>query len=255
MFTKLKIWIRKRAAHALRWLAYDLSLSGVWQAKGDSYDILHFARINAALSTARYYERNANTAQCFANAFDLLAFCVAESKSCSQKIAAAGSKPLFLEFGVHRCRTINHIATLLPEHTVHGFDVFTGLPEDWRTGFDKGLFAVDRLPEVRQNIQLVKGLFSETLPDFVAKMPDSKVALLHVDCDLYSSSVDVFNYLAPLLLPGSIICFDEYWNYPGWAMHEFKAWQEHVRRHRVNFRYIGFVPSGQQVAVRIDGIG
>ncbi len=238
-------------AHALRGLAYDLAQSSVWQAKEDSYDILHFARINAAASSARYYEKNALKARYFGSGYELLTYCVSECRACAQAISAEGKSPLFLEFGVHRGGTINHLASLLPEETIYGFDVFTGLPEDWRTGFTKGLFAVSKLPNVRSNVELVTGLFSESLPPFLAARPHAKVALLHVDCDLYSSTVDIFQNLSPMLAPGTIVCFDEYWNYPGWRMHEFKAWHEWVERHKVTYEYIGFVPSGQQTAVRI----
>ncbi len=254
MFDKFKKDLRRYLAQALRGLAHDLSQSSVWQARGDSYDILHFARMRAAASSARYFETHASKALIFEGAYQLLEFCVSECKSHAQAISAEGKSPLFLEFGVHRGGTINHLASLLPGETVYGFDVFTGLPEDWRTGFTKGLFAVSKLPEVRPNVELVKGLFSESLPPFLAARPKAKVALLHVDCDLYSSTVDIFQNLAPMLTAGTIICFDEYWNYPGWRMHEFKAWREWVGKHHVTYEYIGFVPASQQMAVRILNI-
>jgi hypothetical protein len=31
------------------------------------------------------------------------------------------------------------------------------------------------------------------------------------------------------LASGSVIVFDEYFNYPGWKVHEFKAFQDDVR--------------------------
>ncbi len=251
MFEQFQHNLRRRVVHALRGVARDLSQSAVWRATEDSYDILHFARMRAASSSARHYEKHALKAQIFKDGDELLTFCVSECKGCSEQIAAQGRQPLFLEFGVHRGRTVNHLASHLPGETVHGFDVFTGLPEDWRTGFTKGLFAVEQLPEVRPNVELIKGLFCDTLPTFLATRPNAMVALLHVDCDLYSSTVDVFESLGPLLVPGSIVCFDEYWNYPGWRMHEFKAWREWVGKCHATYEYIGFVPSRQQMAVRI----
>jgi hypothetical protein len=43
--------------------------------------------------------------------------------------------------------------------------------------------------------------------------------------------------------------FDEYWNYPGWQQHEFRAWQEE----KIPYEYIGYVHGGnyQPVAVRV----
>ena len=40
------------------------------------------------------------------------------------------------------------------------------------------------------------------------------------------------------LQPGSIIVFDEYFNYANWERHEFKAWQEFVTKYGVNHEYL-----------------
>ena len=49
---------------------------------------------------------------------------------------------LALEFGVATGSTLKIIAdTVAGDRTVAGFDVFTGLPETWRTGFPAGEFA------------------------------------------------------------------------------------------------------------------
>jgi len=54
------------------------------------------------------------------------------------------------------------------------------------------------------------------------------------------------------LQPGTIIVFDEYFNYPNWERHEFKAWKEFVTRHGVTYEYLAF--ARQQVALRILSI-
>jgi hypothetical protein len=158
---------------------------------------------------------------------------------------------LVMEFGVATGRTINHLAELLPHRDVFGFDWFQGLPEAWRPGFGRGRFA-QQLPSIRPNVRLVEGLFEETLPDFLASHP-GPVALMHIDCDLYSSTRVVFNELAERIVVGTTIVFDEYFNYPGWQQHEFKAFQEFVARHRRSYEYLGFVPTNQQVCLRITG--
>jgi hypothetical protein len=48
--------------------------------------------------------------------------------------------------------------------------------------------------------------------------------------------------------------FDEYFNYPGWQQHEFKAWQEFVAASGLSYEYLGLVRNNQQVAVRITSI-
>jgi hypothetical protein len=53
---------------------------------------------------------------------------------------------------------------------------------------------------------------------------------------------------------GTIIIFDEYFNYPGWEVGEFKAFAEFVAEKNVSYRYIAYVPNHQQVAVVIERI-
>jgi hypothetical protein len=98
----------------------------------------------------------------------------------------------------------------------------------------------------------VVGWFDQTLPGFKAnKIKNEPIALLHVDCDLYSSTVTILNNLKENIVPGTVIVFDEYMNYPGWQRDEFKAWQEHCRMYGVKYEYIGRVSRHQKVAVRV----
>lgn len=161
---------------------------------------------------------------------------------------------LYLEFGVYSGKTINHAAKLKPDHQMYGFDSFEGLPDTWRTGFYKEKFATDIIPEVRENVELVIGWFDETLPDFVAQHTEP-CAYIHVDCDLYSSTKTVFKYLKDRIIPGTVIVFDEYFNYPSWEEHEFKAFQEFVHENSIEYEYIGYIPDWEQVAVRIKSVG
>lgn len=155
-----------------------------------------------------------------------------------------------LEFGVATGRTLNQFAHWLPHKTIYGFDGFDGLPEDWTSRMRKGFFARDHWPRVRKNCELVVGWFNETLPGFVEKHPEP-VALLHVDCDLYSSTVTILNNLKNNIVPGTVIIFDEYINYPGWQLDEFRAWQEHCKMYGVEYEYIGRVSKHQKVAVKV----
>jgi len=156
---------------------------------------------------------------------------------------------MVLEFGVFSGASINHLAGLTAR-TVHGFDSFEGLPEDWRPDFQKGSFKRDGLPEVRSNVRLHVGWFDTTLPAFVGKNA-AAVAFLHVDCDLYSSTKTIFQWLADRIVPGTVIVFDEYFNYAGWRNHEYKAFKEFIADSGLNYNYIGVVPSHQQAAIQI----
>jgi len=162
------------------------------------------------------------------------------------------SRGTVLEFGVATGRTLNQFAHWLPKKPIHGFDGFVGLPEDWTSRMRKGFFARSNLPRVRKNCQLWVGWFNETLPGFKEKVQLTRpIALLHVDCDLYSSTVTILNELKDNIVPGTVIIFDEYLNYPGWQLDEFKAWQEHCKMYGIKYEYIGRVSKHQKVAVRV----
>jgi hypothetical protein len=160
----------------------------------------------------------------------------------------------YLEFGVFTGGTIRFIARQVGSRTVHGFDSFAGLPEAW-SGFSLGVKAFDlagRLPRVPGNVRLHQGYFEDSLPKWLADHA-GPVAFIHLDCDLYSSTKTIFALLASRLTRGTIILFDEYFNYPNWENHEFKAFQEFVGAHGVKYTYLAF--ARQQVVVRIDEIG
>jgi hypothetical protein len=156
---------------------------------------------------------------------------------------------LLCEFGVFQGSTINHVAGLTSK-TIFGFDSFEGLPEAWDQGLARGHFAVARLPEVRSNVQLIKGWFNETIPPFLTKHPGG-VGFLHVDCDLYSSTKTIFDLLDCRLAPGAVIVFDEYFNFPNWEEGEHKAFQEFLTRTNLACDFIGYNCKGQQVAARL----
>ena len=159
----------------------------------------------------------------------------------------------YMEFGVFTGGTIRFMAKRAPGRTFHGFDSFEGLPEDWG-GFSLGAAAFNvkgRRPKVPANVRLYGGWFDRSLPKWLEDN-DGPVAFMHVDCDLYSSTKTIFELLAPRLQPGSIVLFDEYFNYPNWRQHEFKAFREFVEAHRVKYEYLAY--ARQQVTVRIVSI-
>jgi hypothetical protein len=156
---------------------------------------------------------------------------------------------LVLEFGVATGRSIRHWAQMFPTRDIYGFDGFEGIYEDWN-GMRAGHFARpgQKPPPVPANVKLVVGRFDQTLPGWCETHP-GPASLIHIDCDLYSATCDVFEHLRTRIQTGTIIVFDEYWNYPDWQQHEFRAWQEQ----QIPYEYIGYVHGGnyQPVAVRV----
>jgi hypothetical protein len=131
------------------------------------------------------------------------------------------------EFGVYTGYSLNIIANHMP---VIGFDSFEGLPEDWRPGFPKGKFSEGWAKHHLRGVQhispgrqmLVPGWFEDTAPSF----PFPPLGLVHIDCDLYSSTVTALDAVTPYIEFGTIIVFDEYHSYPGAEDHEEKAFIE-----------------------------
>lgn len=149
-------------------------------------------------------------------------------ETCVRKALTHDPKGLFLEFGVFKGRTINQIAGLIADKgaSVHGFDSFEGLPEDWNATGLKGAFsAKGKLPEVRGNVRLHAGWFDNSLPPFLSAH-QGPVSFLHIDSDLYTSARTVLTATRNRLHRGSVILFDEFFNYPGYEAHEFKAFAE-----------------------------
>jgi hypothetical protein len=198
-------------------------------------------QMNALISTTEYVETHLSNITSFAGRFDLLHYALKE----------VTLKGLHLEFGVHRAASINFLAKRI-DTTIHGFDSFEGLPEFWRDGFIKNHFAVNRLPKVHSNVMLYQGWFDNTLPNFLKNLSEKEVvAFLHIDSDLYSSAKTIFDQLSSRITSGTVILFDEYFNYPHWKNGEYKAFQEFIQNKGLSYQYIGFNRFGEQVAVII----
>ena len=106
------------------------------------------------------------------------------------------------------------------------------------------------LPKVRSNVTLVKGWFDQTLPEYCKKYLGKKpVRFVHIDSDTYEASAIVLKQIEKYLRPGLLILFDELIGYPNWRNGEFRAWQEVSKKHKIQFRYLGF--SSEQALIEI----
>jgi predicted O-methyltransferase YrrM len=158
---------------------------------------------------------------------------------------------LYCEFGVYQGYTLNYIQSNATQ-TIHGFDSFKGLPEFWIDGFDKNAFELPQTPQFAGDVQIHEGYYEDSLPTFVAKHQEA-FAFLHIDCDLYSSTKTIFDLCKDRIVPGTVISFDEYFNYPGWQNGEYKAFQEFVKSNGLKYEYITYNALHLQVAIRIIG--
>ncbi|GAA4866822.1 class I SAM-dependent methyltransferase [Luteimonas vadosa] len=162
----------------------------------------------------------------------------------------APAEGLTLECGVYFGRSLDIIARHVPDE-VHGFDSFQGLPEAWTEHEGAGAYTTaGRLPAVPGHVRLHAGWFEETLPAFLQAHP-GPIGLLHVDCDLYSSTRTVLELAAPRLQAGSIVVFDDLLAFPGYERHELRAFQEHCQATGMRWEIVAACLLGREVAFRV----
>ncbi len=131
--------------------------------------------------------------------------------------------------------------------SIIGFDAFGEFPDadmvksdakfvkEWNEGF-RGEFLTD--DDIRaslkhkgiKNVELVKGNISDTLPRYVEDNPHLRIALLHLDVDVYEPSKVGLEALFDRVVPGGVICFDDYGVIEGEtkAVDEFFLGKKHI---------------------------
>jgi len=155
-----------------------------------------------------------------------------------------------LELGVGKGTSLRIIAHHRPGQT-YGFDSFQGLPEAWRPHFPAGTFACQ--PPDIPGATILAGPFDATLPIWTREHSTRDIGLIHIDCDLYSSTQLALSYLHDLQ-PGTILLFDELIggrDYPEWPWHEHRALLEWVADTGHYLQPFGTVPGGEQAAFTI----
>jgi hypothetical protein len=127
-------------------------------------------------------------------------------------------------------------ATLEPynyHRKVIGFDTFEGFPEGAITAHDGKAKAGDYAGDMgvlmdcvhefdrdrpiahKRKVELVKGDVRETIPRYLRTHSYLFVSLLFMDLDIYTSTKAALAAFLPLMLPGSVVAFDEL-NNPDW---------------------------------------
>ncbi len=153
-----------------------------------------------------------------------------------------------LEFGVSRgtsLATMRH--SLKKANLGHirsiGFDSFKGMPAgSEEEGWDKGAFAstesatksyLEKQGVDLSNVHLVKGWFNETCnDDTIQKYGMNKASIVMIDCDIYSATCEVLNFIEPLLAETSVLIFDDW----GWRsdineIGQKEAFEEFIDKH------------------------
>ena len=164
-----------------------------------------------------------------------------------------------MEFGVLNGGSLIEFYNILRGRLTHlyGFDSFEGLPElspedqqalEHMPSFHQGNYKSGPQDFVRTSIlantgglkaeqlTMVPGFYEKSLPQFdKASLHDKGPCLLaHVDCDLYSSSCEVFEFLDDIVDTGTWLFLDDYWCYKGSPKHgqrkAFEEWMSKSKR-------------------------
>jgi hypothetical protein len=157
----------------------------------------------------------------------------------------------YLEFGVANGQSFKWWVNRLQneDNRFYGFDTFEGLPENWGV-YKKGDMDSDIPVLDDKRILFIKGLFQETLPKFLQDnyIEKGRRKIIHMDADLFSSTLFTLTSLAPYLNKGDIIFFDEF-NVPN---HEFLAFKMFTESYYIRTEVLGAVNNFFQVAFIIQ---
>jgi len=166
---------------------------------------------------------------------------------------AGREKGVVVELGVFRGRSLRFLRGLCPPATeFHALDSFRGLPEAWDREPAGSYTTHGAIPDI-QDVAFHVGWFNETLPALVDSFDEENddVALVHLDCDLYSSTADALSLLGPKLRPGAVLVFDDFLAHPTWQQDQAKAFEEAVHRFRWRFALLAASLPTKQVVVQL----
>ncbi len=136
-----------------------------------------------------------------------------------------------MEFGVFkgtslvRLLTFRHLLETTESRPVVGFDAFGEFPvsgdhhdrafiDSFQRAGGQG-YPQDEIEGYLEakgftNYQLVAGDVSQTLPRYLDEHPATRVALLHLDMDVYEPTRFVLDQLGPRLVRGAVVMIDDY---------------------------------------------
>ncbi len=107
---------------------------------------------------------------------------------------------------------------------------------------------LETTPDIKDDrVKFISGLFQDSLPGFLATYSSSQRKLIHMDADLYSSTLFVLTSLITFLKKDDNLIFDEF----GVPTHEFRAFSDIISSYNLKFEVIGAVNNYLQVAFKV----
>ena len=167
-------------------------------------------------------------------------------------------KGVIIECGVFkgssliRWATFRFINDKYNNRTIIGFDTFNKFP---KTNFlpdkihrkkfideaGKKSLSVKKLKKIFyqkkfKNIKLIEGDIIKTIPRYTKNNPDLKIALLHIDVDIYEPTKVILEYLFKKVVKGGIIIFDDFNVFPG----ETKAVKDFLKGKKYKLKKLSY---------------
>lgn len=156
----------------------------------------------------------------------------------------------YLEFGVAEGKSfkwwVSH--NTHPDSRFFGFDTFTGLPEDWNVFKAGAMSTGGNLPDLQDaRAHFLKGLFQDSLPAFLLSFERKNRLVIHLDADLYSSTLYVLTMLHPYLKEDDVLVFDEF----AVPQSEFLAFTNFVQAYRFEYEVLAAANNYMFVAMKV----
>ncbi len=171
-----------------------------------------------------------------------------------KEIKERGTNGAILEFGVWEGCSLSEMVKKVRLNNMNnrlfGFDSFEGLPrsestykdgvaqkDEWKKGdycssYENTVHKMTAELGNLDEVTLVKGIYENVLDDDLrVKLGLEYADLIHIDCDLVSSTDTVLNFCKPLMRPGTFLVFDE------WACGENHSWDKFEKLHNIKVEH------------------
>lgn len=125
------------------------------------------------------------------------------------------------------------------ELKVGGFQSFMAIEEELRECIEE--FDNNRFINQYNKIELVKGDACQTIPQYLKDNPHTLISLLYLDFDLYEPTKVALDYLAPRIVKGGIIAFDEL-NEENWKGESIAAFEYFKSFNNCKLQKFSFTP-------------
>jgi Macrocin-O-methyltransferase (TylF) len=170
----------------------------------------------------------------------------------NETVLDGGKRPIdYLEFGVFEGASIRFwlAANQNPGSRFIGFDSFEGLPEDWHSDKRKGAFSTGgKTPQIADpRVSFVAGWFQKSMRGFMASFHPQGQLVIHIDCDLYSSTLYCLTTLDWIVSSGTLIVLDDFFD----ALHVYRALSDYCSAYMREYKIIAHTPELGQAAIMI----